>query len=278
MLCIGNYSRISVHSFSMLMTFPLDLNTVRETHPLVVILAFFVPFVGGILLFFYKTRHARLWRKGVFPPRLKPTEDNFLEAYLALGAKMMILDYHASKRKVRFINAYFSRYFKFANYNFSDSLVFSFRYPIKTETVTNWMKKHIPTEGGRSQIVYFLAGLGMVSGSLSQQELHFLKKINSELELDAKHLVHILSIYASYSKSKEERSKDQKKSVNQTKSYAYDILGLSSSADNLEIKKAYRQLVKIHHPDNFVNASPSQIKMAEEKFIEIQKAYDVLNR
>ena len=256
----------------------LDLNTVSDTHPLVVILAFFVPFVGGILLFFYKTRYARSWRKGIFPDRLKPSEDNFLEAYLALGARLMTIDYHSSKHKVQFINKYFSRYFKFANYNFCDSLVFSFRHPIKTETVTNWMKRHIPTEGGRSQIVYFLTGLGMVDGNLSPQELQFIKKINAELELDAKHLVHILSIYASYTKSKQERGGNQKKSSTQTKSYAYDILGLTSTANDVEIKKAYRRLVKIHHPDNFAQASPSQIKMAEEKFIEIQKAYDELSQ
>ena len=50
----------------------------------------------------------------------------------------------------------------------------------------------------------------------------------------------------------------------------YKTLGIHENASESEIRKAYRKLVKVHHPDIFVNASSSQQKMAEEKFIEIQ--------
>jgi DnaJ-class molecular chaperone len=33
-------------------------------------------------------------------------------------------------------------------------------------------------------------------------------------------------------------------------------------------------LVKQHHPDVFANASEAQQKMAEEKFLKIQEAYE----
>ncbi len=253
---------------------PLDLNTIRNTHPLVVALAFFVPLVGGVILYFYKTRHVRLWRKGIFPPSLAPKEDNFLEAYLALGAKMMILDYHASKGKVKFINEYFRQYFKFANYNFSDSLVFSFKHPIQTHTVTNWLKIHLPTEGERSQVIYFLTGLGMVNGNISLKEVKFLKNITAEMGLEPSTFTKILSIYAAYYERKEETNKEIPKTKKDK--YAHAILGVQPNATQEEIKKAYRKLAKVHHPDNFVKASESHQKMAEEKFIEIQKAYESL--
>lgn len=51
----------------------------------------------------------------------------------------------------------------------------------------------------------------------------------------------------------------------------YDILGVSRSASQDEIKKVYRKLAKQHHPD--VNKGD---KKAEEKFKEISQAYDVL--
>lgn len=258
----------------MLTSLPLDLNTLGNTHPALVAITFFVPLVGGIILYFYKTRHVRLWRKGIFPPKLKPKESNFLEAYLALGAKMMIINYKTSKGKVKFINQYFGRYFKFANYNFSDSLVFSFKHPIQTKTVTSWMKKHIKSEGGRSQIIYFLAGIGMVDGNISRKEIQFLKTINTELELDNSNLTRILSIYASYYQKKEQQeTSDIGPKENK---YAIGILGIAKRASKAEIKKAYRKLAKIHHPDNFANDSMSQQKMAEEKFIEIQQAYESL--
>jgi molecular chaperone DnaJ len=52
----------------------------------------------------------------------------------------------------------------------------------------------------------------------------------------------------------------------------YDALGVSKSASQDEIKKAYRKLVREHHPDR----NPGD-KEAEERFKEIQGAYDVLS-
>jgi curved DNA-binding protein len=52
----------------------------------------------------------------------------------------------------------------------------------------------------------------------------------------------------------------------------YKTLGVSKSATSDEIRKAYRKLARVNHPD----AKPNDSKAAE-KFKEIQEAYDVLN-
>ncbi|MBA3535640.1 MAG: molecular chaperone DnaJ [Tatlockia sp.] len=52
----------------------------------------------------------------------------------------------------------------------------------------------------------------------------------------------------------------------------YELLGVSRSADDAEIKKAYRKLAMKFHPDRNSND-----KESEEKFKEIQKAYGVLS-
>lgn len=51
----------------------------------------------------------------------------------------------------------------------------------------------------------------------------------------------------------------------------YEVLGLQKGASDDEIKKAFRSLAKKYHPD--VNKEPG----AEEKFKEINEAYDVLS-
>ncbi|MGY6529164.1 MAG: DnaJ domain-containing protein [Cyanobacterium sp.] len=55
----------------------------------------------------------------------------------------------------------------------------------------------------------------------------------------------------------------------------YQILKIESGASVEEIKKAYRQLAKKWHPDNF-NDSPEKAELAEEKFLEIHGAYEIL--
>ena len=56
----------------------------------------------------------------------------------------------------------------------------------------------------------------------------------------------------------------------------YRILGHKDGASQEEIKKAYRQLAKEHHPDKFVNASDSEKKFHESKMKEINEAYENL--
>ena len=56
----------------------------------------------------------------------------------------------------------------------------------------------------------------------------------------------------------------------------YRILGVKDGASQEEIKKAYRQLAKEHHPDKFVNASDSEKKFHENKMKEINEAYENL--
>ena len=56
----------------------------------------------------------------------------------------------------------------------------------------------------------------------------------------------------------------------------YKVLGVTRSATNDEIKKAYRELARKYHPDNYVNNPLADL--VEEKMKEINEAYDQIQK
>ena len=56
----------------------------------------------------------------------------------------------------------------------------------------------------------------------------------------------------------------------------YTVLGVSSGASDDEIKKAYRELARKYHPDNYQNNPLADL--AEEKMKEINEAYDAITK
>jgi DnaJ-domain-containing protein 1 len=59
---------------------------------------------------------------------------------------------------------------------------------------------------------------------------------------------------------------------------AYSALGLSPEASVDEIKKAYRGLVRRHHPDAHSERSDREKAQAAEQFLQVQQAYERIRR
>lgn len=57
---------------------------------------------------------------------------------------------------------------------------------------------------------------------------------------------------------------------------AYEALGLDPGASRSEIKEAYRQLAKRHHPDRYQQAGEEAVNAANERFRQIKRAYNHL--
>ena len=58
----------------------------------------------------------------------------------------------------------------------------------------------------------------------------------------------------------------------------YTVLGISRTASEEEIKKAYRKLVRQYHPDKVAHLGDEFKALAEERFKQIQQAYQEITK
>jgi DnaJ like chaperone protein len=64
----------------------------------------------------------------------------------------------------------------------------------------------------------------------------------------------------------------------QGKKDPYAVLGISSNASREEIRKAYRELANRYHPDKVNHLGEEFRDLAEERFKEVQSAYQELTK
>jgi DnaJ like chaperone protein len=112
----------------------------------------------------------------------------------------------------------------------------------------------------RLQVLHFLFGVANADGSISQTELDKIQQIAGALGIQ---VADFESIKAMFMKATDS---------------AYKILEITPEATAAEIKKAYREMAKKYHPDKLQSKDPALVKGAEEKFQEVQKAYEAIQQ
>jgi len=75
-------------------------------------------------------------------------------------------------------------------------------------------------------------------------------------------------------KSRSSRTPPRRNKVSLTSSY--NVLGISASATDKELKKAYRKLAVKYHPDKVAHLGNDHVEVAEDKFQKLQEAYEAI--
>ena len=190
---------------------------------------------------------------------IKP--ETFQLNLLALSALIIKADGKIEQKELDFVRSFFIGQF---GKDRADSIFRTFNTQIKKETqhldqLTRVFVQQTAYET-RLQILHFLFGIANADGNISNIELQKLSQVATGMRL---RLPDFESIKAMFVKNTDN---------------AFKILEVDSNASLDEIKKAYRKMAKKYHPDKLRGQDPAMIKGAEEKFREVQKAYETLMR
>ena len=112
----------------------------------------------------------------------------------------------------------------------------------------------------RLQLIHFLFGIANADGAVTDDEVAQIYTMAGYLGISHNDYE---SIKAMFYKSTDS---------------AYKILEIDKAATNEEIKKAYRTMAKKYHPDKVIHLGQEHQKGAEEKFKQVQDAYEQLQK
>ena len=112
----------------------------------------------------------------------------------------------------------------------------------------------------RLQLMHFLFGIAKADGTVTQDEERQIYTIAGYLGISARDYESIKAMFYNSSDN------------------AYKVLEITKSATDDEVKKAYRKMAKKYHPDKVIHLGKEHQKGAEEKFRQVQAAYEQLQK
>jgi DnaJ like chaperone protein len=126
--------------------------------------------------------------------------------------------------------------------------------------VCQQLNKYV-NHASRLQIIHFLFGVSASDNDIHESEVALIKKIATYLNINQYDFESIQSMFIHHG------------SENSLEKW-FAILEIDKNATNDEIKKAHRKMVIKYHPDKLQGVSKDIIKLAEEKFLIVQQAYE----
>lgn len=180
---------------------------------------------------------------------------------LSLCSIVIKADGNISQREMDYVRQYFvGTYGKDkANAIFRTFNDINKKHEISAQKICTFLNQRTRYEV-RLQLLHFLFGIAQADGSVSKPEVSKLREIAGYLRVALRDFESIMAMFI--------KSADN----------SYKILEIEKSASNDEVKKAYRQMAKKYHPDRVNTENEAIKKGAEEKFKEVQKAYETIQK
>ncbi len=120
--------------------------------------------------------------------------------------------------------------------------------------------KQMMDHPSRLQLIHFLFGIAKADGFVTENEVKQIYTIAGYLGISSRDYESIKAMFYNSSDN------------------AYKILEIDKSATNDDVKRAYRKMAKKYHPDKVIHLGKEHQNGAEEKFRQVQMAYEQLQK
>ncbi|MEE1082250.1 MAG: TerB family tellurite resistance protein [Paludibacteraceae bacterium] len=235
---------------------------------------------------------------------------NFRDSILQLLAEVMKADRKQMKCELDRVKATIRRYYKTEEEQLTALKQFQTILNIKKKSnvikLCNVINKEFDY-AAKSELIMELLAVAYADDNFSEIEDSTINNIVTNLQISRKEYKSIKNIfrkkykwgeYKYYNEDKDEnynesqknrgnenKNKDSGKSKSNSNrsrsesisvSEAYDILGVEGNVSDAEIKKAYRVLAMMYHPDKVSSLGDEAIRQATESMKQINQAWDVV--
>ncbi len=188
------------------------------------------------------------------------TTNDFVASLLVLSAAVMKADNKVMKSELEYVHQFMSKQFGSAKAKEQMLLLRQIlKQPLPLRQVCLQIKGNMD-HAMRLQLIHYVFGIAMADDKLDSAEVKTIENIARYLGISQKDYESIRAMFGHDSHS------------------AYKILEIDERSTDQEIKKAYRKMALKYHPDKLSELGPEIRKAAEEKFIEVQKAYEAIKK
>ncbi|WP_372802505.1 TerB family tellurite resistance protein [Lutibacter sp.] len=186
---------------------------------------------------------------------------DFEISLLLLSAVVIKADGNIDQRELSYVRLHFINMYgeQRANHAFKLFKGFIKNNNVSTRQVCLQIRQNM-THATRLQLLHFLFGIAKADGAVNEAEVNSIKTVAGYLYINQYDFESIKAMFYDSSES------------------AYKILEINKSATNEEVKKAYRKMVKKYHPDKLQHLGEEHVKGAEDKFKQVQKAYEQIQK
>ncbi|PHR95719.1 MAG: molecular chaperone DjlA [Leeuwenhoekiella sp.] len=193
--------------------------------------------------------------------RTTVTPGDFELNLLSLCSLVIKADGQVSQREMDYVRQYFVQAYgkERANATFRTFNEVVKKREINAQRICAYLSQRTRREV-RLQIVHFLFGIAQADGTVSASEVNKISEIAGYLGLSRNEFEGLKAMFFKNADS------------------AYKILEIDKSATDAEVKKAYREMAKKYHPDKLQHMDEAYRAGAEEKFRNVQNAYETIQK